>query len=235
MNNTFEDIINFCHEFLLNDDRGLSYLQNSRNLDNNVIEKFSLGLFPQDMRVLFKTVDPKALRELSIIRNASDSVFKIWNIIFPIRDCFGKPVALAGRLSEKNDKLPKYMNTTYHKKNYLFGLDLAKEEILNKDMVYVVEGYFDVIKAHQYNINNVVGVCSSFLTKRQLAVLGRYTKNIVLMLDNDEPGQKNTTKILSRFQDLQDINLTSINPLYPDTKDLDEFLDKYGTEKLNLR
>ena len=234
MSKTLEEVINFCHKSLKRNDRGLSYLRNSRNLDNNIIEKFSLGIFPQNIQVLFDVADPKKLRKLNLISNASDSVFKTWDIIFPVRDSFGTPVALAGRLIEKNDKLSKYMNTPYQKKNYLFGLDLAKEEILKKNRVYVVEGYFDVIKAHQHGIRNVVGVCSSFLTKRQLAVLGRYTENIVLMLDNDEPGKRNTIKILSRFEDLPDTDLTSINPLYSDTKDLDEFLDKYGSEKLKL-
>ena len=235
MNKTFNNIINFCHKSLLEDSRGLNYLKDSRNLNIKVIKEFSLGLFPQDMRILFKEADPIKLRKLNIIRNASHSVFKTWEIIFPVRDCFGVPVALAGRLIDSNDKLSKYMNTPYQKRNYLFGLDLAKKSILQEDKVYVVEGYFDVIKAHQHNIKNVVGVCSSFLTKRQLALLGRYTKNVVLMLDNDEPGKKNTLKILSRFQNLPDINMSSINPFYSDTKDLDEFLDKYGPEKLKLR
>jgi len=235
MNKTFDKFIDFCHKSLLEDSRGLGYLKKSRNLNIDVIKEFSLGLFPQDMRILFKAADPKTLRKLNIIKNASHSVFKTWEIIFPVRDSFGNPVALAGRLIDNNQKLSKYMNTPYHKRNYLFGLDLAKREILKKDKVYVVEGYFDVIKAHQHNIKNVVGVCSSFLTKRQLALLGRYTKNVVLMLDNDEPGKKNTLKILSRFQELSGTNISSINPFYSDTKDLDEFLDKYGPEKLKLR
>lgn len=232
--NTINKVIDFCHKSLLKDDRGLSYLQNSRNLDYNIIKDFSLGLFPQDFHVLFKVADPKLLRELNIITNVSHSIFKIWEIIFPVRNSFGDPIALAGRLIENNSKLSKYMNTPYQKRNYVFGLDLAKNAILRENKVYVVEGHFDVIKAHQHGIKNVVGVCSSFLTKRQLALLGRYTDNVVLMLDNDEPGQKNTLKILSRFQHLSNINMSSINPLC-DTKDLDEFLDKYGPEKLKLR
>jgi DNA primase len=232
---TINRVIDFCHKSLLEDNRGLSYLQDSRNLDIEIIKEFSLGLFPQDIRVLFQVADPQILRKINIITNASHSVFKTWEIIFPVRDGFGVPVALAGRLIEANNKLSKYMNTPYQKKNYLFGLDLAKKTILKEDKVYVVEGYFDVIKAHQHNIKNVVGVCSSFLTRRQLSLLSRYTENIILMLDNDEPGKRNTQKILSRFENLNGVKMSHLNPFCSGTKDLDEFLDKYGPKKLILR
>lgn len=233
-NSVLEETITFCNELLLKDDKALNYVHNVRNIEYDIIKEFSLGLFPQDMRPLFKVADPKVLRKLNVIKNASQSIFKTWEIIFPVRDGFGRPVALAGRLMENNDKLSKYINTPYPKRNYVFGLNLAKKSIIKKDKVYVVEGYFDVIKAHQHNIRNVVGVCSSFLTKRQLALLARYTKNIYLMLDNDQPGQKNATKAITKYQDSPGINLSSINPFFDDTKDLDEFLDKYGVEKLKL-
>jgi len=217
-----------CRKRLLTDTKTMSYLRDERHLADETIVRFELGLFPQDLRTLFADISAKDLREAGVIRNATSSTFKTWNLIMPIRDVRGKVVALAGRTllsSEKRDKrgIPKYMNTVYAKTNHLFGLHQAKRAILKSGTVYVVEGYFDVMAAHQAGIGNVVACCGTAFSKRQMALLARYAKNVILLFDNDSAGQ-GSAKLHVERKRCDEVNLSSVNPFPPDTKDVDDFL-----------
>jgi DNA primase len=74
----------------------------------------------------------------------------------------------------------KYINTKetilYHKRETLFGIDLAKESIKKENNVYIVEGEFDVISPYQAGFTNFVAIKGSALTKEQLMFLKRYTE-----------------------------------------------------------
>ena len=67
----------------------------------------------------------------------------------------------------------------------LFGLDRAAEHIRRADVAVIVEGYMDVIAAHQHDNQNVVASMGTALTERQLGLLRRLTENIVLAFDPD--------------------------------------------------
>lgn len=236
MNNIFYQISRFCHKNLLSNNDILSYLY-CRGIRKKTIKKFELGYFPNDLRDLFDSIDPVKLRESGIIYNASDSRFSSHNLIFPIRDLYGEHIAIAGRtiLSEtdmKKRKYSKYTNTQYPKKNHLYGLNYAKNEIFRKKCVYVVEGYFDVITPFQNGLTNIVAVCGKYLSVRQISLLGRYTKNIVLMFDNEEEAQ-NRAKLIRDFRQFDGINIHVINPLRGmEYKDIDEFLLNEDIEDL---
>ena len=178
--NVFEQVADFCHDNLLGDTETLSYLKDRRGLSDGTLAKFKVGLFPKDgMRSLFKRVEAKALREYGVIRNASSSAFKVWNLVMPILDVRGQAIALAGRTllneAERAKRgIPKYMNTVYPKTHHLYGLNFAKREIAQKGKAYVVEGYFDVMSAHQHGLSNVVACCGVAFSRRQLSLLARY-------------------------------------------------------------
>ena len=185
MEEIFVKVIEFCHNRLLKDDKILKYLKSDRKLSIESINKFQIGLFPKDLREMFKIADAKDLRSAGIIKHASSSVFKTRNLTIPIRDVYGNYIALAGRTllsEEKREKkgIPKYINSVYKKSHHLFGLNFAKNSILEKGVAYVVEGYFDVIMPHQKGMNNVVATCGTFLSTRHLALLSRYTDKIVV-------------------------------------------------------
>ena len=233
--NVFFKVSKFCHERLLNDKNVLTYLED-RKLTIDSIKKFQIGLFPSDLRELFSQFDPKDLRSSGIIRHASKSVFQLQDLIMPIRDVYGHYIALAGRtrLSEVDReklKIPKYINSVYDKSHHLYGLNFAKHSILKSNKVYVVEGYFDVISPHQHGLNNVVAICGSFLSSRHLALLSRYTNNIVLFFDNEEEALNRCKKIVEKKR-RDGINLSVINPLPKGIKDVDEFLRKNTAKSL---
>ena len=234
----FDSVSLSCHENLLNSDDSLKYLYD-RGISDHSIRVFRLGLFPKDMSEILKPINPKWLKECDIIKNASRSKFQTWDLIVPITDAYGRYIALAGRtmMSEKErdiKRIPKYMNSNYKKSEHMFGLGRDSiKEILNKDKVYVVEGYFDVISAHQNGLKNVVAICGAYLSNKQLSLLSRYTKNIVLMFDNEEEAQNKAKKIAIKKR-RGEVNLSVENPLPHDAKDIDEFFQKYSLSDLSF-
>ena len=60
----------------------------------------------------------------------------------------------------------------------------------------VMEGYTDVLMAHQHGINNCVAVLGTALGERHLQLLRRYTDSITLVLDGDDAGRRRTNEIL---------------------------------------
>lgn len=228
-------VTEFCRKRLLNGDR-LEYLVEKRKLTLDSINKFQLGLFPNDLRDLFVDMDPKELRNAGIIKHASKSMFKLWNLVMPIRDVYGNYVALAGRTTmaeEEREKkgISKYINSVYPKTQHLYGLNFAKNKIIKENKVYVVEGYFDVITPHQEGMENVVATCGSFLSVRHIALLSRYTDNIILLMDNEEDAQEKARKIVNRRQ-YNEIKLHIVNPFPEGIKDIDEYLRVYSLDNL---
>lgn len=238
--NTFAKVASFCHKRLFKDDEVMEYILRKREISTDFIDKFEIGLFPQDLRELFEAIDPKDLRSSGIIRNASASVFKTQSLVMPVRDVYGKYIALAGRtlLPEKErgeQAIPKYMNSVYKKSHHLFGLNFAKHRILKENVVYVVEGYFDVIMPHQKGLENVVATCGAFLSVRHIALLSRYTNNIVIVMDNEPEAQEKARRAVEK-NNHEGINLSFLNPLENDpAKDLDEYLRNNSVNELIKR
>lgn len=235
---TFAKVANFCHQRLLNNKEVMEYVLYKRELTLDSINKFELGLFPQDLRELFELIDPKELRSAGIIKNASASVFKTQDLVMPIKDVYNNYIAMSGRtlLSEQEREkrgIVKYMNSVYKKSHHLFGLNFAKNSILKRNVVYVVEGYFDVIMPHQKGLENVVATCGAFLSIRHVALLSRYTNNIVIVMDNEPEAQEKARRAVEKNH-YEGINLTFRNPLQNESaKDVDEYLRTHSVEELN--
>ena len=117
-------------------------------------------------------------------------------LMIPICDVQGRVVGFGAR--SLDDTLPKYLNSPqtpiFDKGHLLFGLDKARQAIRAADQVIIVEGYMDVITAHQYGYTNVVASMGTALTEPQLRQLKRYTHNFILALDPDVAGQQATLR-----------------------------------------
>ncbi|MEI7644155.1 MAG: DNA primase [Chloroflexales bacterium] len=124
-------------------------------------------------------------------------------LIFPIRDAKGQVVGFGGRAL--GDAQPKYLNTPetllFKKGELLYGLDLAREAIRNEDRTVVVEGYVDVIRAHQHGFRNVVAPLGTAITRSHVALLKRLSQNVYMALDADAAGQKATLKGLNALRE----------------------------------
>ena len=123
-------------------------------------------------------------------------------LIFPIKDLFGRTVGFSARAIGPEE--PKYLNSPdspiFQKGNLLYRLDLAKEEIRNKDLAILVEGNLDVVSVYQAGFKNVVAPLGSALTEDHLKMLKRFTPNLVFGFDQDEGGQKATLRALPLAQ-----------------------------------
>jgi DNA primase len=141
-------------------------------------------------------------------------------IICPVFDSYGDIIAFTGRKLEKNKNImlanffedfkeegiemwdkwyrAKWINEPYDKKNHLFGLYQNKHNIVKKQYAIIVEGNYDVVTLDNFGVNNAVATCGTTFSKKQASLLLRYTKNLVIMTDSDQAGDKLTDRILGK-------------------------------------
>lgn len=156
------------------------------------------------------------------------------NLILPYKNMYGDIIGLVGRtLLSKNEQkalgIPKYKNTSLLKSLNLFGMYRAKQHILTKNSVIIVEGQMDCITCHQAGYQNVVALGGSAFTKFHFFLIKRYTNNIYLCLDNDEAGRRETNNIINRYSHLGRIIPITLPDCY---KDIDECIRKGGDANL---
>jgi DNA primase len=127
-------------------------------------------------------------------------------IVFAICDPQGQVIGFGGRVL--GDGVPKYLNSPqtplFDKGGALFGLDKAKQGIRLAGEAVIVEGYTDVLMAHQYGIENVVAQMGTALTEAQLRLLKRHTQRFVLALDADAAGEHATLRGLDVVRQVAD-------------------------------
>jgi DNA primase len=170
-----------------------------RELSPEIVESFQIGVAPESWDALAqffaaRGVDPDRAVEAGLLtkRDGGGYYDRFRNrLMFPIRDRDGHVVGFGGRAF--GDEQPKYLNTPqtelFDKSHILYGLDRARDDIRRADKAVVVEGYMDVLAAHQFGYRNVVASMGTAITESQLGLLKRYSKNVVLALDADTAGQ----------------------------------------------
>jgi DNA primase len=118
-------------------------------------------------------------------------------LVIPIRDAQGRIVGFGARALAEGDN-PKYLNSPqsvlFDKSRTLYGLDMARRTIRESEAAVIVEGYMDVMQAHQAGFADVVAQMGTALTEPQLRLLSRYASRLVLALDPDAAGQMATER-----------------------------------------
>jgi DNA primase len=117
-------------------------------------------------------------------------------LMFPIRDVSGRVAGFGARALD--DSLPKYLNSPqtliFDKSSSLYGIDFARSAIRKENLAIVVEGYMDVIMAHQYGFTNVVASLGTALTEKQVGIVKKLTNRLTLALDADAAGEMATLR-----------------------------------------
>lgn len=185
-----------------------------RSVNSESAKRFHLGFSPDSWQWLLDRArstpfSPEVLEAAGLLGKSPNSGrfydrFK-GRVIFPIRDPQGRPIGFGGRILPEfaTETSAKYINSQetrlYSKSEQLYALDLAADPARKTQNVIVMEGYTDVIMAHQFGLQTAVAVCGTALTERHIRVLRRYCDTITLVLDGDEAGQRRTNEILELF------------------------------------
>jgi DNA primase len=184
--------------------RVIEYLL-GRKINFESIRKWRLGWAPNTKNSLIDFLKAKgfSIEEIEKVglcfkkENGEILDFFRGRIIFPIFDLNSRVVGFAGRIFEKEEG-PKYINSRntllYDKSRTIYGLDKAKKEIKNKDFCLIMEGYTDVILAHQEGFENSVSVSGTSLSNSHLQILKRFTSNLFLCFDADFAGDQATKR-----------------------------------------
>ncbi len=223
----------FYHNYMMSERGkvGLQYFLN-RGLSQKTIRHFGLGYAPNNWDELFKHLKSKGynvsdMLAAGVVRKGKKGYYDYFinRVMTPIIDVRGNFIAFGGRVLD--DSKPKYINTSdtlvYKKTNEVFGLNYAKDS--GKDSLILCEGYMDVIAMHQAGFTNAVAGCGTALTNEQVRLLSRYAKEIILVYDNDEAGQKALNKAISLF-DQVDVKISI--PTLSGGKDPDEIIKNFG-------
>ena len=175
-----------------------------RNVDDSIIDKFTLGWAPNKYDTLYKELKKEFKDEilekagLILKSNSGGWIDRFRNrIIIPIQNELGEYVAFGARAVDEGQN-PKYLNSSdsliYNKSKILFGLNSAQEAIKNEDGVVIMEGYFDVISAQAHGVENAVASCGTALTPDHVKILSRYTKSRRIFLSDTDGAGINATK-----------------------------------------
>jgi len=211
-----------------------------RGISDSVIEEFSLG-YSMDgweyLRSFFEreNIHLELVEKAGLIISRSSGGFYDrfrGRLIFPIEDIGGDVIAFGGRII--GDGEPKYLNSPespiYIKGKSLYGLSRTKNDIRKKDYAILVEGYFDLLSLRSYGIFNVVATLGTAITREHVDLIRRYTRNLIVMFDPDEGGKNALERSLKLFLEG---DLSTRIVVLPDGYDPDEYIRKFGRERLD--
>ena len=183
----------------------LKYLDD-RGIDAKAIEEFQLGYSPKGrdrLKTHLSTLDANLghATQAGLLRSDDEGNvrdFFFGRLMVPILNRRGRVAGFGGRSLDGSN--PKYINTVatpiFDKQATLYALDKAATAIREQETAIIVEGYMDVIAAHQHDRKNVVASMGTALTERQVYLVRSLAKTVILALDADTAGQEATVRSL---------------------------------------
>jgi DNA primase len=215
------------------------YLYEKRGLSPGMVEKFRIGLAPDDWKGFLtfaqkKDLKPEELLEagLAVRSEKTGEYYDRFRtrLMFPIFNLGGKVVGFGGRTLKKGDNI-KYMNSPetsiYNKSYILYGMNFARSAIRDSETAILVEGYFDLISLFQAGIENVVAVSGTAFTDQQARLLGRFAQTAYLFFDADSAGRNAALRSVEYFFN------AGIEPIIvtpPPGHDPDSYVREYGQQ-----
>ena len=239
----------------------LDYLT-QRGITKEIIDEYKIGFSTKgytDLQKTFKSKYTPIVFEkagLTVQTEKGETVDRFRSrIMIPIRDEAGTVIAFGARAVLEGQN-PKYLNSPdtilYNKSRILYGINVAKDKMIEDDYVVIMEGYFDVISAQAAGLKNVVASCGTALTVDHVRLIAKYSKSrkIYLSFDTDSAGLKATarsTQVIKEafaglgnlkifdqsYSTLNDDKYTcEIRVIAPfDSKDPDEYIREFGIEE----
>jgi DNA primase len=200
---------------------GRRYVE-ARGLSPEIVDRFRLGYAPAPSEAgwdLLTQVLRKAGHDVPVLELAvqlglvtkSERRGSFYDrfrgrLVFPVEQPGGEVVAFSARIvpphdeAESDDPPPKYVNSPdtllATKGKLLFGLTQARQAIQAKRTAILVEGNVDVVKLHQWGIEETVAPMGTALTEDQARLLVRICDQVVMCFDGDAAGRKAAWKAL---------------------------------------
>ena len=228
----------------------IDYLE-KRGLTGESAARFRLGHAPAERgwflaQAKRKRFTMELLEDAGLVSQSADSP-GIWRerfrgrLIFPIHDEQGRTLGFGGRILPEIERMmaaqgkhvAKYLNSPetalFHKRTILYAADLARNAVRQAGWVAVVEGYTDVIAAHQVGLETVVGTLGTAVGEDHIRALLRLADKakVVLVFDGDEAGQSAADRALEFFLGSElDLRVLSL----PANLDPCDFLLKEGAD-----
>lgn len=111
--------------------------------------------------------------------------------MIPIRDRFRRVIGFTARDMSGAKDTAKYLNSiesdVYHKKDSIFGIDLAIRQAAKESKFYLVEGGPDVMQLQRIRVNNTIAPLGGDWTEPQLEQLKKYATKVCFLPDADPP------------------------------------------------
>ncbi len=186
-----------------------------RKLAGPTVRAFGLGFAPAAGDWLVRAangarLDMSLLKEVGLVadRKEGSGFYDRFRdrVMFPIRDARGQTVGFGGRIlpdSPFADRGPKYYNSSetplFLKKELLYGLDAARHAGATEGCLAVVEGYTDVMMAHQHGVTHVVATMGTALNEAHVRQLRRFVPKVVLVFDADAGGVTGVDRAVELF------------------------------------
>ncbi|HEY3946452.1 MAG TPA: DNA primase [Solirubrobacteraceae bacterium] len=174
-----------------------------RGLSEQILRKFRVGFSPSAWdRILVASrgagFSDDELIAAGLAQRSRSAPGRIYDrfrarIMFPCADLRGRAVGFGARAMRENQP-PKYLNTAegelYHKREMLYGVDVARAAAARAGEVILAEGYTDVLALHEAGLNNALGIMGTSLTEEQVGALQKIAPVLILCLDADTAGQE---------------------------------------------
>jgi len=211
-----------------------------RGLDGAVAKEWRLGYAPDRWDGLLAAAREAGIgvpvleaAGLVLPRKAGDGFYDRFRnrAMFPIADPQGRVVGFGARAL--GDEEPKYLNSPdsalFRKGALLFGLDRARDEAMRTRSLAVMEGYMDVVMAHQHGFRTAVAGLGTAFTPEQASLLRRFADRVVLVYDSDAAGRRAADRALEA---LLAAELDARVAVLPEAKDPCELLVLRGPDPL---
>lgn len=210
-----------------------------RGVSPETQERFRIGYAPPDWFALTSLIKAKkipltiAAEAGLVVQGESGEYYDRFRdrLMFPIWDRQGRVVAFGGRAM--GDAQPKYLNSPetplFRKSRTIYALHLAKERMMSEHTALLLEGYMDVVAAHQAGFTHAIATMGTALTEEQIGILSRLVSRVIVVYDSDSAGveaAKRAAEILQQHQ------MEVLIARLPDGEDPDSLLRRLGASAL---
>ncbi len=243
---TNETAAAFFHEALIHPTAEIGHVVRylkDRSVTADIVKKFKIGFAHDKWDSLMnhlrsKNISLNVMEKAGLIvpRETQEGFYDRFRdrITFPIFDVKGRGIGFGARTMK--DGSAKYINSpetvVYTKGHHLYGFNITKEAVRERDFVIVVEGYMDFIIPYQAGAENIVASLGTALTVEQIRLLKRYTQNVVMLFDADAAGENAMVRSLDLLiEEGMNVKVASLAA----GEDPDSYVRKFGAEEFHKR